>query len=210
MSDPTASGALPGHRVGAAGELFAAVDPAIWLVTAEHNGRRSGLIATFVCQASIVPQMPRLLIGIARQHFTWELIAGSGSFAAMLLSDAQWPLVARFGLRSGRDQDKFAGLDVSVRDDRYVVISGSSGWLGCVVEAAFDIGDRTLFLGGVERAESSGRKPLRMSAWWPRATEHHAALKEQLERDAALDAEAIAAWRNARGRGADAGWARQE
>ena len=198
MTDSTGHGPAASDQWQAAGRVFASVDPVLWLITAEHRGRRSGLIATFVCQASIVPHMPRLLVEVARQHFTWELIDGCGRFAAMLLSEQQWPLVARFGLQSGRDRDKFAGIGASLCDGRYLVVPGACGWLGCVVEEAFDIGDRTLFLGGVEQAESFYRTPLRMSAWWPRAKEHHAALKAQLERDAARDAEAIAAWRQAR------------
>ncbi len=45
--------------VTAAAALIAWLDPAVWLVTAAANGRRSGLIATFVNPASIVADLPR-------------------------------------------------------------------------------------------------------------------------------------------------------
>lgn len=199
MSDPEGGTAAGEGSYNAIRRLFAAVDPAVWLISAYDGNRRNALIATFVSQASIVPRMPRLLVGIATQHYTWELIRRSGTFAAMLLEDGQWPLVGRFGLRSGRDGDKFAGMDVAVHDERYLVLPGVCGWAGCVVEASFDIGDRTLFLGSVECSEGGHGTPLRMSAWWARATPDHAKLKAQLERDARRDAAAIAAWRQARG-----------
>jgi flavin reductase (DIM6/NTAB) family NADH-FMN oxidoreductase RutF len=47
-------------------ELFACCDPEVWLVTAAHADRAGGLIATFVMKASLVPDLPRVVIGIAR------------------------------------------------------------------------------------------------------------------------------------------------
>ena len=63
----------------AASTLFAWLGRELWLVTAQAGGRRGGLIATFVNQASIVPEMPRVLVGLARQHHTWELVEASGT-----------------------------------------------------------------------------------------------------------------------------------
>ena len=65
--------------------------------------------------------MPRVVAGIARQHHTWELIEASNTFILHLLDEQQLDLVWRFGLRSGRDDDKFAGLAVE---------SGSTGARG--------------------------------------------------------------------------------
>ena len=61
-----------------ASTLLAWMDREIWLVTASAGGRRGGLIATHVGRASIVPDLPRVLVGVAKQHQTWELIQASG------------------------------------------------------------------------------------------------------------------------------------
>src|SRR5438045_1414450 len=95
---------------GAIAGLFAALDREVWLVTAAAGGRRGGLIATFVNQASIVPDLPRVVIGLARQHHTWELVEASGAFALHLLGEEHLDLVWRFGLPSGRIVDKLADL----------------------------------------------------------------------------------------------------
>src|SRR5438552_135293 len=97
----------------AASTLFAWLDQEVWLVTAQAADRRSGLIATFVNQASIVPDLPRVLVALSKQHFTWELVEASGAFALHLLAEEQIELVWRFGLESGRDTDKLAGLSVT-------------------------------------------------------------------------------------------------
>ena len=54
--------------------------------------------------------MPRLAVGIARHHHTWELISQSGVFAAHLIDEASAELLWSFGLGSGRERDKFAGV----------------------------------------------------------------------------------------------------
>src|SRR3712207_6985322 len=51
------------------------------------GGRRGGLIATFVNQASITPRYPRVVVGLARQHHTWELVEAAGSFVLHLLGE---------------------------------------------------------------------------------------------------------------------------
>ncbi|HEV3022592.1 MAG TPA: flavin reductase family protein, partial [Pirellulales bacterium] len=96
----------------AAGELFARTDRELWLVTAQAGSRRGGLIATFVSHASLVPELPRVLIAVALQHHTWELIESSGAFGLHLIGEEQLDWVWRFGLQSGRDTDKLAGLTI--------------------------------------------------------------------------------------------------
>ncbi len=65
--------AVGGERALAAA-LFARTDRELWLLTAAAGGRRGGLIATFVSQASIVPDLPRVVVGLAKQHHTWQLV----------------------------------------------------------------------------------------------------------------------------------------
>src|SRR5262245_59428488 len=70
-------------------DILRMLDREIWLVTAEHESRRAGLIATFGSNASIVPESPRMLIGIAKQHHTWSVIEASRAFTLHLLDETQ-------------------------------------------------------------------------------------------------------------------------
>ena len=83
--------------------LFAQTDRELWLVTAAAGPRRSGFISTSVNQASIVPDLPRVSLGVARQHYTWELIEASQAFALHLLGEEHLEWVWRFGLRLSSD-----------------------------------------------------------------------------------------------------------
>src|SRR5688572_9788902 len=86
-------------------ELFSLTDRELWLITSQAAGQRGGLIATFVCHASLPPELPRVLVAIAKHHFTWKLIESSKAFALHLLTEQHIDLVWRFGLQSGRDAD---------------------------------------------------------------------------------------------------------
>jgi len=68
-------------------KVYAQLDPPLWLVTAAHGGRRGGLIATRVTQASIVAEMPRQLITIGKGHNTHALVEGSGALAMHLIDN---------------------------------------------------------------------------------------------------------------------------
>lgn len=180
--------------------LFAWLDREIWLVTAQAGSRRGGLIATFVSQASIVPDLPRMLVGLARQHHTWELVEQSNAFALHLLGEQHLDWIWRFGLQSGRDQDKLHDLRVRQASTGSPVLEEAIGWLDCRVEARLDTGDRTLYLvevvqGGVTHfAPPLTAKRLVQLA----SPAQLAELKRQLHHDSAIDAEAIQHWRAAR------------
>ena len=108
-------------------KVYAQLDPPLWLVTAADGGRRGGLIATTVTQASIVAEMPRQLITIAQRNNTHALIEASSAFAMHLIDETQLELVWRFGLQSGRDVDKLAGLQLTYRSDRKPALARGVG-----------------------------------------------------------------------------------
>jgi flavin reductase (DIM6/NTAB) family NADH-FMN oxidoreductase RutF len=137
----------------AASTLFASLDRELWLVTARDGPRRGGLIATFVSQVTIVPDMPRMLVGLARQHYTWELVEASGAFALHLIGEPHLDWVWRFGLESGRHKDKFEGLPFQTGETASPLLEGAIGWLECRVEDRLDTGDRTVYLAEVVQSQ---------------------------------------------------------
>jgi flavin reductase (DIM6/NTAB) family NADH-FMN oxidoreductase RutF len=185
----------------AAATLFAWLDREVWLVTAGAGPRRGGLIATFVSEASIVPDLPRVLVGLARQHHTWDLVEASGAFALHLLGEQHVELVWRFGLHSGRDVDKFAGLGIRTEATGSPLLEDAVGWLDCRVEDRLDTGDRTVYLAAVLQAQVTHfAPPLTVKRLLELAPpEQLAELKRQRHSDSYRDAEAILAWRRERG-----------
>jgi flavin reductase (DIM6/NTAB) family NADH-FMN oxidoreductase RutF len=173
------------------------IDRELWLVTASHGGRRGGLISTNVTEVSIVPEQPRVLVGISKQHFTWELIEGRRAFAMHLLAEEHLDWVIRFGTQSGRDRDKFAGIATSEAPTGSPILDGAVGWLDCRVEASLDTGDRTVYLGEVVEAKLVDARPVltakRMIELVPESIRNE--MKTQRDQDARIDADAIRSWR---------------
>jgi flavin reductase (DIM6/NTAB) family NADH-FMN oxidoreductase RutF len=179
------------------GRLFERVDREVWIVTAAHAGRRAGLAATFVAPASIVAEMPRVLVGIAKTHETWKVIEAAGALAVHLVDESQADLVWRFGLQSSRDVDKFAGLNVGEAATGSPILRDALAWLDCRVETRMDTGDRTVYLGDVRDGGSrSDSRPLTLRTLLATSSnENRRTLSEQMAADAARDAEAIRRWR---------------
>ena len=179
-----------------AAALIASLDRELWLVTAQAGERRGGLIATFVSPASIVPEAPRMLVGLAKQHYTWELVEASSAFTLHLLGPQHLELVRRFGLSSGRDADKFAGLLVRTAKSGSPLLASALGWLDCRVEARMDTGDRTVYLGAVvDCCMSESGPPLTLRQMIQMAPpDMLAEMKRQRLCDSLIDAAAIRLW----------------
>jgi len=181
--------------------VFHLYDPPLWLVTATHDGRRGGLIATSAVRASIVAEQPRMLIAIARHHHTWELIAGSGRFALHLLPVSGLDAVWRFGLQSGHQQDKFADLPTGTTPDGNPRYPDCVAWLDCRVEETLDIGDRSVYIAAVTAGAVPGNGPVLSVATLLRdaSDDRRAELDRRYAADQASDREAIQTWRRGRG-----------
>jgi flavin reductase (DIM6/NTAB) family NADH-FMN oxidoreductase RutF len=187
----------------AASTLFAWLDREVWLLTAQAGARRSGLIATFVSQASIVAELPRVIVGLSKENFTRELVEASGAFALHLLAEEQLELVWRFGLDSGRNQDKLAGLQWSTAVTGSPLLADTVGWLDCRVEAELDIGDRIVYVADILEGKVASFGPplttkrLMEHAPTPRLTQ----MQRLRQTDTLRNAEAIEQWRKRRAGG---------
>ncbi len=181
----------------AAATLFAWLDREVWVLTAQSGDRRSAMIATLVDQASIVPEFPRVLVALSKQHFTMELVEASRAFALHLLSEEQIELVWRFGLESGREQDKMAGMTVTTGGSGSPLLAEAIGWLDCRVEAQLDIGDRILYVAEVlEGQVTNFAPPLTTKKMMERTPSSRLTqMQRQRQQDTFRDAEAIQSWR---------------
>lgn len=180
-----------------ASQVLGRLDRELWIVTAADGRRRGGMVATFVSHASLVDSLPRALIAVAKQHHTAQLIEASNAFGLHLISASQLDWVWHFGLESGRTLDKLAGFVVEEGLTGAPLLSDALGWLDCRVETRMDIGDRTVYLAEVVAArDNRDEPPLTMKELLRIAPpERLDDLKQLRERDSAIDAEAILAWR---------------
>jgi flavin reductase (DIM6/NTAB) family NADH-FMN oxidoreductase RutF len=125
--------------------LLKLVDREIWLVTAAHAGKRSGLTATWISQVSLDRERPVLLAGLSPRNFTTELISNSGLFAAHLVQHDLVPLAYRLAASSGRDSDKLTDVELLADQPTVPVIAAARAWFIGRVFQKLPAGDRVFF-----------------------------------------------------------------
>ena len=135
----------------------------VTVVTSRLDGVVNAQIAVAIGAASIVPEAPRLLVQIYKENYSHDLIYKSQALALNFLRRDQVGLIPKFGLVSGRDQDKLAGVEYDVRASGSPILADCWGYLDCRVVNAMDGGDMTCFLVQVlEGGVQSPGDPL----WW--------------------------------------------
>ena len=178
-------------------ELFHRLDREIWLVTARAGAEQSGLIAVYVSKASLVPTLPRITVGLAKHHFTHELIEKSNAFCMHLIDEDHVDWVWRFGIPSGREVDKLSGLATHESATGSPILEGAIAWVDCRVEARMDTGDRTIYLAeALETRIEQAATPLTFKRLLELApSDKLQQLRHTVELDVQLDRDAILEWR---------------
>jgi len=148
------------HGPEQADGIFRRLRNEVWIVTAADGLRRGGLTATWVHPMSIDRERPVILVALATNHHTTELVHGSGRLAACLLSREQVGIALRFAITSGRDIDKLGGLDVMNTPAEVPRLVDCQAWIEGRVFARLEAGGRTLFWADVTAAQGLFTAPV--------------------------------------------------
>ncbi len=164
LADPAR--ALTPAAVAAAGE--GTVGPALdfisyglYVVTAAHEGKINGQTANSVFQLTVAP--PQIAVALNKRNLTHEFVLASGKLAVSILAREQIQTVKSFGYRSGRDGDKFAGVEYVTGRNGCPILAECSAYLEAEVVAGktVDVGSHTLFVARVTAGGPvSGAAPL--------------------------------------------------
>ncbi len=128
------------------------------VVTSALNGEVNGQVAVTVVTSSIVHSIPRLMIGIWKGNYTHQFITGSNALAVHLLRKDQLGLVRNFGFYTGRERDKFSGVNYRVGKTGSPVIPDTHSYAEGKVINKMDGGDMTGFLVDVVDGELHSRE----------------------------------------------------
>ncbi|MCA9156042.1 MAG: flavin reductase family protein [Planctomycetales bacterium] len=133
-------------------DVMRIVNREIWVVTAAAGNERGGLVATWVSAASIDDQAPTVLVGLAPNHYTTQLVEQSGSLTLHLLRESQLDVAWNFALGSGHDRDKLATLEYLLGATDAPRLRDCLAWLDCRVFARLATGDRHFYWADVVAA----------------------------------------------------------
>ena len=128
----------------------------VTIVSSIYDGVRHGMTVSAFTSISLDP--PLVLISLAKEARTHDLVERSKIFGVTLLKQGQEEISDRFAGRTTEDQDRFASLETfKLHTGAPFLIDGLS-FLDCMVIDWHDIGDHTLFIGEVVamQVESEG------------------------------------------------------
>ena len=122
----------------------------LFVLTASKDGKDNGCIINTAQQLTTEPN--RISIAVNKANYTHDLVMATGVFNVSVISEqAQFELFKRFGFQSGRDTDKFEGLNDYKTGDNGVsyITQGTNAYISAKVIKTEDLGSHTLFIADV-------------------------------------------------------------
>lgn len=126
----------------------------IYIITAHSGEHHGGCLVNTVFQVTAEPV--RIAVSVSKQNETYELIEKSRTLAVNVMGEsAESGLLGRFGYRSGREFDKFAGVNFTCDENGDAVLKepGVIARLSCRVCGSVDVDTHTIFLCEVTDAQ---------------------------------------------------------
>ncbi len=141
-------------------ELFRRITAGVYVIGVGGNGGRDAFTAAWVMQVSFDP--PLLALSINPGHASYPLLKTGGGFTVSVLRDGQEEVARHFGLTSGRERDKLAGVRWRPGARGAPILEDALAWFECDLGGSMPAGDHELVVGRVVdgRLEAPDARPL--------------------------------------------------
>lgn len=139
----------------------------LFVLTANLDGKDNGCIINTAGQVTSEPN--RISIAVNKANYTHDIIQKTGIFNVSIISEAaSFDLFKRFGFQSGRDADKFEGLEGWGRSENGVayIAAGTNAYISAKVVSSQDLGSHTLFIAEVTDMEVLSSVPSTTYAYY--------------------------------------------
>jgi flavin reductase (DIM6/NTAB) family NADH-FMN oxidoreductase RutF len=127
--------------------LFRTISLGVYAVGVTDGQRRDAFTAAWVMQASFNPLL--LAVSINPDNASYELLHATGNFSINVLKEDQLELARRLGTRSGRDEDKLAGIRCHPGRLGSPILDEALSYFECELMGRTRAGDHELVLGRV-------------------------------------------------------------
>lgn len=124
----------------------------LYIIGSRKGEKINAQIANTVFQITSEP--PTLAVSINKKNLTHEYIQDSKVFAATVLpEDTPLSFIGGFGFKSGRDTNKFEGINYKTGSNGApVVLDYAAAYIEANVVQSLDVGTHTIFIGQVTNA----------------------------------------------------------
>jgi flavin reductase (DIM6/NTAB) family NADH-FMN oxidoreductase RutF len=127
--------------------LFRRLTLGVYAVGVTDGQRRDAFTAAWIMQASFEPLL--LAVSINPDNASYELLHATGGFTVNVLKQGQLDLARRLGTKSGRDEDKLAGLRSRPGRLGSPILEDALAYFECELLGRTRAGDHELVLGQV-------------------------------------------------------------
>ena len=124
----------------------------VTIVTAAHRGVQHGMTVSSFTSLSLTPA--QVLVSLAQNTRTHDLVARSHFFGISILSIHQQDVSDRFAGRAAEEQDRLIGLETFTLTSGAPMIVGGLAHLDCRVMTTLGSGTHTIFIGEVLAARN--------------------------------------------------------
>jgi ferric-chelate reductase [NAD(P)H] len=118
----------------------------LYLVSSKKDDRFNGMIVNGITQVSAVPA--NFVVSINKENLTHEFIKASKVLSfAVLSKETPLDFIGRFGFKSGREIDKFEGINYKVgKTGAPIVLDNTLSYVEANVINEADLGTHTIFI----------------------------------------------------------------
>jgi flavin reductase (DIM6/NTAB) family NADH-FMN oxidoreductase RutF len=127
--------------------LFRRLTLGVYIVGVADARQRDAFTAAWLTQVSFNPLM--LAVSMNPANASYELLHASGVFTVNVLKEGQLELARHFGTRSGREEDKLAGIRWRPGRTGAPVLEEALAYFECELMGRTRAGDHELVLGRV-------------------------------------------------------------
>jgi flavin reductase (DIM6/NTAB) family NADH-FMN oxidoreductase RutF len=134
-------------RMNEIAAVFHQLTLGVYVVGVADGQRRDAFTAAWVMQASFDPLL--LAVSINPDNASYSILQAGGRFAVSVLQQDQLHLARLFGTRSGRDEDKLAGIRWRPGRTGSPILEEALAYFDCELHGRIRAGDHELVLGRV-------------------------------------------------------------
>ena len=138
----------------------------LYVITSNNGKTDNGMIVNTVCQHTLVPK--RISVTINKENYTHHVVKQTGIMNVNFLTEeAPFSVFEKFGFKSGRVVDKFAGESPKRSANGLVVLDDYiNGYMSLKVEDYIDLGSYGMFLCSIAEAKVVSDKPSMTYAYY--------------------------------------------
>ncbi|QDU32981.1 Diflavin flavoprotein A 1 [Poriferisphaera corsica] len=140
-------------------QILGQIPSGIYVLTAHHEDRRLGMLASWIQQVSFNP--PMISIAIAKGRPIMPLISESRHFALCQLADHHTTIKRKFAAPSDFADDPFLGYQIiHGKSPSLPILADSLNYLECEVSCHMDVdGDHDIFIAKILNAKTLNPGP---------------------------------------------------